>query len=216
MEFSLTSNSFNIYTLKDSEIKLHYNKNDKHSINSFNSITSIEQNYNALKKSRGEKNVLPFKFTKIDCSDENNKEVCVNKTSLPQITFNNRYNQEFKIIGDVPKNKITKFIKNKNKLIKENKDYPFLCILYFDTSTEVSNEFMNIWGHITDQFENISIIKLGGINCNNNNYCLNFESIPHIQLKIKKTNEEINYTGDLKFNDIMKFIASYLDNPDYL
>ena len=67
MEFSLTSNSFNIYTLKDSEIKLHYNNNDKHSINSFNSITSIEQNYNALKKSRGEQNVLPFNFTKIEC-----------------------------------------------------------------------------------------------------------------------------------------------------
>jgi len=215
MEFTLTSNTFNIYTLTDSEIKLHYNKNDKHSIMSFKSITSIEQNYNALKKSRGEANILPFNFKKIDCSDANNKEECVHRTSLPQITFNNRYNQEFKIVGNVPKHKITKFIKNKNKLVTENKDYPFVCILYFDSTTDVSNEFMHIWGNITDKFEDISILKLGGVDCDNNEYCLKFDSVPHIQIKIKKTKEEVNYTGKLKYNDIIAFITTCLDNPAY-
>ena len=36
-----------------------------------------------------------------------NENVCKDKMStLPQIKFNNKYNQEFKIVGDIPKNRI--------------------------------------------------------------------------------------------------------------
>jgi hypothetical protein len=212
MEISINEGYMHIMKIKDSDITLHYTAKDKHSISSFNSIKSIEQQYNALMKTEKKKDLLKFNFNKINCDDEENEEVCKNKSdTLPQITFNNKYGQEFKIVGDIPKNRITKFIKTRNKFMKENKDYTVLAILYYDSSSSISSSFMNTWNHVADHLESNENIKVVSINCHQNpEICQKFDAIPHIQFKLQKKKENVEYEGDLVFNDIMTYISELL------
>ena len=212
MELSIKDGKMIIQQIKDSDITLHYTEKDKHSINSYNSIKSLEQQYNALMKTEKKKDLLKFNFNKINCDKEENGDVCENKkTTLPQITFNNKYGQEFKIVGDIPKKRITKFIKKRTKYMKENSEYPILGVLYYDSSSSISNEFMHVWHHVGDHLDNNENIKLVAVNCHQNpDVCQKFDAIPHIQFKLQKKKENVEYEGDLVFNDIMEFIHKLL------
>ena len=52
MEISIKNGEMTIIKTKESDITLHYSEKDKHSMNSFKSITSIEQQYNAMKRTK--------------------------------------------------------------------------------------------------------------------------------------------------------------------
>ena len=214
MEISIKNGEMKIIKTKESDITLHYSEKDKHSMNSFKSITSIEQQYNAMKRTKQPGEIPIFNFNKINCDKDENENVCKNmKNSLPQINFNNKYGQNFRIVGDIPKHKISKFIRKRNKYVKKNKDYPILCTLFFDSTSEISNQFMNIWHHIGDHLEDSEIIKLVAVNCyQHSDVCLNFSAIPHLQFNLQQKNEIIDYDGDLNYDDIMKFIIELLNN----
>ena len=212
MEISIKNGEMTLIKTKESDITLYYSEKDKHSMNSFKSINSIEQQYNAMKRTKQPGEIPIFNFNKINCDKDENENVCKDKMStLPQIKFNNKYNQEFKIVGDIPKNRISKFIRLRNKFVKSKDQYPILAILYFDSMSEISNQFMNLWHHIGDHFENNDNIKLVAINCHqNNDMCINFNSIPHIQFRLQNIKKIDDYNGNLIFDDIMKYIHDLL------
>ena len=212
MEIFIKNGKLVITKTKKSDITLFFTEKDINSMNSYKSIRLLEQKYNDLNKIEDKKDLSQFNFNKINCDEEKNKNVCKNKmTILPQIIFNNKYNQEFKIVRDIPRKRIYKFIKKRSKYMKNNDEYPLLAILYIDTTSSISNKFMDIWRYITDNLENNEDIKLIVINCTQNpKVCIRFDSVPHIKFKLQYKKKNLDYNGNLILNDIMVFIHKLL------
>lgn len=212
MEIFIKEGKMIISKTKDNDITTYYTEKDKHSMNCYKSVTLIEKQYNAVLKTNKNKKISKFNFNKINCDNEKNNNICKDKlSSLPQIVFNNKYNQEFKIIGDIPRKRIYNFIKKRSKYMKKNNEYPLLIVLYFDTNSAVSNKFMNTWRYISDYFEDNEDIKFVALNCQQNmNNCLTFSIIPHIQFNLQYSNKVIDYDGEFILGDIMEFIHKLL------